>query len=274
MKKTIFVMAVCAAAFSAVAGGKIRVHSHRGETDFAPQNTAEAIKLAYDMGSLMIETDFWQTKDGSIVCVHARHELKNLWGIDKDPRDLTAEEIKSARLAHPERFDKKYADCRLPMLDDILAVIPKDKKFELEVKWYGKGFADKVDAARKKAGLKRENILITSFSADVVKDFKSKYPDYETMLILSYNPEKHSPESIISTAKRAGVSQVALGNYRKIDREFVRKIQDAGFKVGVWQVQNLDDLAYAAKIGANRVCSDHAYRLRSDFKRLKTLDFK
>ena len=160
------------------------------------------------------------------------------------------------------------------MLDDILAVIPKDKKFELEVKWYGKGFADKVDAAREKAGLKRENILITSFSADVVKDFKSKYPDYETMLIFSYNPEKHSPESIISTAKRAGVSQVALGNYRKIDREFVRKIQDAGFKVGVWQVQNLDDLAYAAKIGANRVCSDHAYRLRSDFKRLKTLDFK
>ena len=76
MKKTIFVMAVCAAAFSAVAGGKIRVHSHRGETDFAPQNTAEAIKLAYDMGSLMIETDFWQTKDGSIVCVHERHELK------------------------------------------------------------------------------------------------------------------------------------------------------------------------------------------------------
>ena len=131
MKKTIFVMAVCAAAFSAVAGGKIRVHSHRGETDFAPQNTAEAIKLAYDMGSLMIETDFWQTKDGSIVCVHERHELKNLWGIDKDPRDLTAEEIKSARLAHPERFDKKYADCRLPMLDDILAVIPLDKKFEL-----------------------------------------------------------------------------------------------------------------------------------------------
>ena len=94
------------------------------------------------------------------------------------------------------------------------------------------------------------------------------------MLIFSYNPEKHSPESIISTAKRAGVSQVALGNYRKIDRDFVRKIQDAGFKVGEWQVQNLDDLAYAAKIGANRVCSDHAYRLRRDFKRLKTLDFK
>ena len=115
------------------------------------------------------------------------------------------------------------------MLDDILAVIPKDKKFELEVKWYGKGFADKVDAAREKAGLKRENILITSFSADVVKDFKSKYPDYETMLIISYNPEKHSPESIISTAKRAGVSQVALGNYRKIDRGICPQNPGRGF---------------------------------------------
>ena len=50
MKKTIFVMAVCAAAFSAVAGGKIRVHSHRGETDFAPQNTAGGHKACVRYG--------------------------------------------------------------------------------------------------------------------------------------------------------------------------------------------------------------------------------
>lgn len=274
MKTCIFFLAVCAAALSAFGGGKIRVHSHRGETDFAPQNTAEAIRLAYEMGSLMIETDFWLTQDGSMVCVHDRNELRDLWGIDKSPRDLTAEEIKSARFAHPKRFGGKYSDCRLPTIDDIFAAIPKDKKFELEIKGYGEDFADKVEAARKKAGLKRENIIVTSFDSSVVKDFKSKYPDYETMLIFWVDPAKLSAERIISIAQKAGVSQVALGNYRKIDREFVRKIQEAGFKVGVWQVQNLDDLAYAAELGANRVCSDHAYRLRRDFEALKSLDFK
>ena len=259
---------------STASADQIRVHSHRGETDFAPENTVESIKLAFDMGSLMIETDFWLTKDGQMVCMHGPYELNDVWGIKKSPENLTPEEIKNARLAKPEKYDKKYSDCRIPLIDDVFAIMPKDKRFELEVKGYGESFADKVEAARKKAGLDYWNIMVTSFEPSVIKDFKSKYPKYETALIVWLNPQKQSAEDIVALAKDAGASEVSIGNYRKIDRAFVKKILDAGIKVNVWQVENLDDLVYAAIIGALRVCSNHAYRLREDFKILKELDFK
>lgn len=270
-----------AAAFSimfsagAFAAQTIYIHAHRGEPHLAPQNTPESIALAFDLGARMIETDFHITKDGTMVCMHDRPELKRLWGIDKEPKDLSIDEIRTSRLAHPEKFDAKYANCKIPTIDEIFAVIPKDKSFELEIKTYGEGFADKVEAARKKAGLGYENILITSFSPDVIKDFKAKYPQYETLLILSISKKgKPSAEEIVKKAKYAGASQVAIGNYKKLDRAFIKTIQDAGFKVGLWQVENLNDLAIAAKLGADRVCSNYCAKLHSEYKLIKELNLE
>ena len=261
---------------------KIRIHSHRGETDFAPQNTAESIKLAFDMGAEMIETDFTLTKDGVMVCIHGRNELKRFWDIDKNPQDLTSDDIKNAknnlkgRTNSEPAYDKKYANVKLPTIDDIFAVIPKDKRFELEIKGYGKDFADKVEQARIKAGLDYWNILVTSFNPEAIKDFKQKYPKYETLFILHMSDKKNNwtLEKIIATAKDTKADQIAIGGYRMIDKNFISAIKKAGFKVGVWQVQNLDDLAFATELGVDRVCSDHAYKLRQNYKLIKKLNFK
>lgn len=215
MKKlpTKLVAAACAVMFSAsaFAAQTIYIHAHRGEPHLAPQNTPESISLAFELGARMIETDFHLTKDGTIVCMHMRKELRDIWGIDKEPKDLTIGEIRASKLAHPEKFDKRYANCKIPTIDDIFAVIPKDKSFELEIKTYGDGFADKVEAARKKAGLGYKNILITSFAPAVIKDFKEKYPQYETLLIVSYPKKGKLPaKELIKKAKDAG--GVAGGN--------------------------------------------------------------
>ncbi len=279
MKKlpTKLAAAACAVLFSAsaFAAQTIYIHAHRGEPHLAPQNTPESIALAFDLGARMIETDFHITKDGTMVCMHGRPELKRLWGIDKEPKDLTIGEIRESRLAQPEKFDKRYANCKIPTIDDIFAVIPKDKSFELEIKTYGDGFADKVEAARKKAGLGYKNILITSFSPAVIKDFKEKYPQYETLLIVSCPKKGKLPaKELIKKAKDAGASQVAIGNYKKLDRTYIKEIQDAGLMVGLWQVENLNDLAIAAKLGADRVCSNYCAKLRADYKRIKELNME
>lgn len=248
----------------------IYLHAHRGEPHIAPQNTVESIKLAYDLGSRMIETDVWLTKDGTMAIVHGRNELKELWGIDKNPSELTLAEIKGSKLAKPDKFDKKYSCCKIPTLEDLFAVIPKDKWAEIEIKGYGKEFACKLDSARQRAGLDADKLIITSFDASAIKDFKSQYPQYETMYIIGINKRGEiSPEEIISRAKDAGASQVAIGGYRNIDRNFVSKIQNAGLKVGVWQVENLEDLAIAIELGADRICSNYANNLRKSYRALK-----
>ena len=258
--------------------GDIAVHSHRGEKSLAPENTVEAIKLAYDLGSLMIETDVNLTKEGHLVVMHGKRELKKYWGIDKEVADLTLEDLKNSKLACPQEFDPKYANVKIPTFDEILKVIPKDKRFELEIKTYGDTFADKAVEAIKKAGLTEKNVYITCFKPEVIKDFKKKYPQFKTMYIC-YISKKNgkltkTAEEIIAIAKDAGASEVAIGGYRNMDRAFVKKIQDAGFVVCVWQVENLDDLDYAAQLGVNRVCSNYAYELRKAYKRIKELNFK
>ena len=282
MKQITIIAALMLAFASAQAGQKIRMHSHRGESDFAPQNTVEAIKIAYEKGALMIETDFTLTQYGQMVCVHGRNELKRYWNIDKNPAELTPQDIANAkntlkgRTDSEPHYDKKYANVKLPLIDDIFAAIPKDKRFELEIKGYGEDFADKVEAARQKAGLKPWNILVTGFNKEAIKDFKKKYPEYETLFIVSMGDKRHNwtLEKIIAAAKDAKASQVAIGNYRKVDKSFIDALKKAGFKTGVWQVETLEDLAYAAALGVDRVCSNHAYALRQKYKLIKQLDFK
>ena len=253
---------------------KISAVSHRGERDFAPQNTVGGVKLAFELGAELTEVDFYLTKEGQMVCVHCKPTLKETWGIDKNPSDITLEDVKNSKLANPKKYDAKFANEKLPLIDDIFAVIPKDKRFELEIKGaYNDKFADKVEQARIKAGLDYDNIIITCFEIKNLKDFKARYPKYKTQYNTGYWRNKNADE-LIAQAKDAGISEIAFGDYRKIDRAFVKKLQDAGFNVSVWQVQNLEDLAYATKLGANRVCSDHAYKLRQNYKLIKSLDFK
>lgn len=73
-----------------------------------------------------------------MACVHGPAELKEIWG--------------------------------LPAIDGIFAAIPRDKKFELEIKGCGEDFAGKVDAARERAALKRENIIVAGFDSSAVED--------------------------------------------------------------------------------------------------------
>ena len=209
--------------------GDIAVHAHRGEKSLAPENTVEAIKLAYDLGSLMIETDVNLTKEGHLVVMHGKRELKKYWGIDKEVADLTLEDLKNSKLACPQEFDPKYANVKIPTFDEILKVIPKDKRFELEIKTYGDAFADKAVAAIKKAGLTEKNVLVTSSSPEIIKDFKKKYPQFKTMFICNLHKKtgklNKSAEEIIKMAKFGGASEIAIGGYRNMDRAFVKKIQ-------------------------------------------------
>ena len=267
------------AASASLSFGAIAVHGHRGEPRIAPENTAESIKLAFDLGSQMIETDVNITKEGRLIIMHDRRELKKVWGIDKPVEDLTLEDLKNSKLAHPENYDPKYANAKIPTFDELLKVIPKDKRFELEIKVYGPDFARKVVEALKRAGLTEKNVLITCFRPEVIADFKKQYPQFETMFICGVGKDKNgkpnkTPEQIIAGAKQGFAGEVAIGGYKNIDRAFVKQIQDAGIKVAVWQVENLDDLDYAVRLGATRVCSNNANKLREAYKRIHSLDFK
>jgi glycerophosphoryl diester phosphodiesterase len=140
------------------------VFGHRGASAYRPENTLEAFKLAFDMGSDAIELDLVPTKDHRLIIRH-ESELSGTTDVASRPEfasrrrtqlfygrwevsgwfseDFTIEEIKTLRAIErlPEvrpgsaQFDGQY---EVPTIEDLLAAPFIDgKTVILEIKHGG-----------------------------------------------------------------------------------------------------------------------------------------
>jgi glycerophosphoryl diester phosphodiesterase len=190
----------------------------------------EAITRAYDYGADWVETDFNLMPDGKMLCFH-----------DPKTRD---------RVIKPP--------FHVPTLEEVLAVVPKDRHIQCEIKTYGAEYAAKFDAAVKAAGLTPDNIIVSCFNPTSLKDFKRRMPQYRTLWLIS--PKRLDNEGkgievgrLIATAKDIGAFAMcpgAKGAYKaKWSRADADRIRAAGFSFRFFGVNTPQMLAYAAELG-------------------------
>ena len=227
-------MALCACACAAEApkASGIECVAHRGYWNAdIPENTVEAIKRAYDCGADWVETDFNLMPDGKVLCFH-----------DPKTRDRTMK-----------------PPFHVPTLEEVLAVVPKDRHIQCEIKTYGEEYAAKFDAAVKAAGLTPDNIIVSCFKHGVLKDFKSKMPQYRTLWLVGgsrfKNPKRDAVvDELIAQAKDVGAFSICPGANGAYDAKFSRadadRIRAAGFSFRFYGVNSSEKLAYAAELGA------------------------
>ena len=112
--------------------GKLRpyVMAHRGNLVHCPENTLAAFQRAVDDGADVIETDLHVTADGHFVCIHddAVDRTTNGRG---GVRDMTLAQIKV--LSAGAGWDE-YAEERVPVLDEVFALVPDAIVVALELK--------------------------------------------------------------------------------------------------------------------------------------------
>ena len=120
--------------------------AHRGLWKEAnlPQNTVEAIRAAYEAGASVVETDFVETKSGEIICLHDRSALETMSSVVKEPEEITAADRAVINLGEKMGLPRPY---RIPLLEDVLAVVPKDRMIQAEIKTYGPTYTRQFDAA-------------------------------------------------------------------------------------------------------------------------------
>ena len=251
MKKK--VLACCGlAACVGLADLEMRNIAHRGMWDKnVPQNTVEAIKRAYDSGATWVETDFHHTKAGQMVCMHAEGELKKYTGCAKKVRDLTPEDLATLNLGTRDNLPKVY---RIPLLDQVLDVVPKHGVVQAEIKGYSPQYADIFDKAVKAHGLTETNIVVSSFQYDALKDFKARYPKYRTVWLVGL--KKKAPFNVqdyVAQCKAANIETFCpgcgstKGVMTPADADAVRA---AGLEFRMYGVNSLDDLRQAKALGA------------------------
>ena len=240
------------------AGGadlKMQNIAHRGMWDKeVPQNTVEAIKRAYDSGATWVETDFHHTKADQMVCMHAEGELRKYTGCTKKVRDLTPEDLATLNLGTRDNLPKVY---RIPLLDQVLDVVPKHGVVQAEIKGYSPQYADIFDKAVKAHGLTEKNIVVSSFHYEALKDFKARYPKYRTVWLTSVSTKKSKKpfvvQDYIAKCKEANIEVFCpgcgstKGVMTPADADAVRA---AGLEFRMFGVNSLDDLKQAKALGA------------------------
>ena len=253
--KMAFAFAVTLAAVSAVgaesAPFKMRNIAHRGMWDKeVPQNTVEAIKRAYDSGATWVETDFHHTKAGQMVCIHAARELKAYTGCKKNIADLTPEDVTTLNLGAKDKLPQPY---RIPLIDQVLAVVPKHGVLQAEIKGYSPQYADLFEAAVNKAGLTERNIVVSSFNYEALKDFKARYPKYRTVWLVGLKKATFKVEDYIAKCKAANIETFCPGcgsTEGVMTRADADAVRAAGLEFRMFGVNSQKSLAWAKELGA------------------------
>lgn len=251
MKKFILIGTLCLSILSSctMENEKILVIGHRGAMGYETENTLASVQKAMDLGADMIEIDVFKIKSGEIVVFH----------------DETLDRISNA----PGKIEEYYisqlnqvildGNHRIPMLQDVLKLI--DNKVPLNIELKGANTADRVnfitDYYIKQRGWSAENFVISSFDWDQLKQMRS----FNANIAIAVLTEDENMDEAIALAKE--LNAVAVNPWFKtLTQEKVNQIQDEGFKVYTYTVNEPEDLQKMVDFGVDGIFTNYPDRIQ------------
>ncbi|MDB6136023.1 MAG: ugpQ [Verrucomicrobiales bacterium] len=246
----------------------LEIIAHRGASADAPENTLEAMELAWEQKSDAAELDLWQSKDGRLIVFHD-NDTKRFETEKRKIKDLTLEEVRKLDVGSFK--DPKFAGTRVPSLESILAIIPDSKREVLEIK-DGPEIIPELVRVLKKSGVPKEKYCVISFNEATLRASKKALPDIPHYFLMGYKKDAKTGEfpelePLITLAKEAGFEGLNLHSDWPITPEFTAKVKAAGLKLMVWTV---DDAALAQKLvdsGVDAITTNKPAWLREQLKK-------
>jgi glycerophosphoryl diester phosphodiesterase len=237
------------------------VYAHRGANVELPENTLEAFERAVELGADALETDVHTTSDDEVVVHH-------------DPTgERTASDhraIASLKLADVRRWNLGFgfrlpsgeglvnARYRVPTFSELLESFP-DKRINVDIKPRSIATARRVMAvvARHRA---EERVLLTSFWDMVVSAVRAHgyrgptgLARLEVLRALAAPP--FTPRWLLPAGSRIQIPTRA-GGLRLDSRSVVRRLQNLGYAVDFWVVNDAEEARRARAAGADGVMTD------------------
>jgi glycerophosphoryl diester phosphodiesterase len=199
------------------------VIGHRGYSQFAPENTLVAFKMALAAGVDLVELDYHHSSDRKLVVIHDSEldrttDATVRWneeGIKVASR--TAAEIQS--LDAGSWFDAKHAGARVPLLEEALDLIQKNNVALIERKTGDAGACAQI--LRQKGLLNR--VIIQAFDWDYLRAFNVLEP---TQVLGALGP----PNKLADGRAPAGLT-------KELNVAWLDELEKTGAHVAVWNQQ-------------------------------------
>lgn len=262
------------------------VCAHRGARSIAPENTLTALDAARCCGADLWETDIQLTADGEVVLFHdqtlerttnvaelkAFHdrepwylsqfslaELQMLnageWFLSSDPFGTVA--IREVLRTQHEEIKRQ----KIPLLRDILAYCRQyNFPVNLEIKDQSESCKDSEIAAKLLALISEFNVsdlvLISSFNHTYLRQIKALDEKIPTAALV----EKCHPDNLIDYLRDLNV-EAYHPDWRIVTTDLIRDLNQAGIRVNLWTVNDMEKAREFMKAGVTFVCTDWPQKL-------------
>ena len=211
------------------------VMAHRGASGSAPENTLAAIRGAIDSGADWVEIDVQETADGRIAVIHDS-DLKKIGGSPLTVAGATLAQLQQVDIG--SWFHPRFADQRVPSLEEVLALCRDRIGVNIELKYYGreKQLEQRVVDIVEAAGMTGQ-VMFMSLSYAGIQALRRLCPGWKVGLLSS-----------VAVGKLTGLDVDFLAlNGRAASRTLIRQAHAHGKQVLVWTVN--DPVAMASMIG-------------------------
>lgn len=235
--------------------------AHRGASFDAPENTMASFRLAWVQNADAIECDVLLSRDGKIVVLHDT-DTKRLAGVQKTVTDQTLDELQSLDVGKWK--GKAHRGERIPTLEEVLAIVPADKRVLIEVKC-GPEIVPELDRVLRASKLHPAQTPIISFSAQVIAAVKTARPDLPAYFLACLRPREQktaTAEELIQQARQIQADGLDLSAADALNADFASKVKAAGLKTYVWTVNDLALARRMVEIGVDGITTDRPAWLR------------
>ncbi|MCA9245802.1 MAG: glycerophosphodiester phosphodiesterase [Planctomycetales bacterium] len=242
--------------------------AHRGASHDAPESTLSAFRLAWDQGADGIEADFFLTGDQRIVCIHDRNTLA-LSGVDLEVAHATLAELKQLDVGI--RQGEAWRGERIPAIEEVLAVIPPDKKFFIELK-SGPEIVAPLASVLQASTLASDQVYVISFNEETLIECKRLLPNVRTHWLSFFFPDVPTggwtPTALDVAAALRRTQANGFGGQCHPDgfnASFVGALRAAGYsEFHVWWVNDVQAARFYQDLGALSLTTSCPAKLRAE----------
>lgn len=221
--------------------------AHRGARGYEPENTLKSFQKALDLHADGIELDVHLSSDGHLIVIHDET-------IDRTTNGKGY--INTFTLAELKTFliDDQY---EIPTLKEVFDLVNKKCLINIELK--GLGTADKV-AALIEEYIADQNwnyghFIVSSFNWDLLQETSNLNSNIAIGVLTEEDVEKALAFAEVIEA------EAIHPDYQLLNLENVQEMQEKGFLVLPWTVNNPEDIQKIKSYQVDGIISDFPDRL-------------
>jgi glycerophosphoryl diester phosphodiesterase len=217
--------------------------AHRGASGHEPENTISAFKKAIELQADMIELDARLCETGELVVMH-----------DKDlKRTTNGNGLVSFKSIDELKFLTVGENEKIPTLKESLNYINQQCQVNIELVSKDSGRA--VANLLKSNKWDLDNILVSSFRINELKEFNSFLPDVKLGYLAMEVTMQQAKELNKLSFYSIGLEKNCLKN------DVFVQLQELGLKVFAFTVNDDKDIEHFKQMGINGIITDYPDRL-------------